>query len=112
MTLLYWHIGKRIKEEVLKFERADYGEQLIISLAKALTEQYGKGFSKTSLFDMANLYEAYSDYKIFLTLSGKLSWSHFRELLPIKEPLKREFYTELSRIEYWSVRTLREKIGK
>lgn len=112
MTLLYWHIGKRIKEEVLKFERADYGEQLIISLAKALSEQYGKGFSKTSLFDMAKLYEAYSDYQIFLTLSGKLSWSHFRELLPIKEPLKREFYTELCRIEHWSVRTLREKIGK
>jgi predicted nuclease of restriction endonuclease-like (RecB) superfamily len=45
------------------------------------------------------------------TLSTQLSWSHFIELLPIKDPLARDFYAEMCRIERWDVRTLRQKIG-
>jgi predicted nuclease of restriction endonuclease-like (RecB) superfamily len=112
MTLLYWHIGKRIQEEILHNERADYGEKIIYSLASQLQEEYGKGFSKTNLFEMVRLFDIFPHFEIFQTLSGKLCWSHFVVLLNIKDPLKRDFYAEMCRIDGWSVRTLREKIGK
>lgn len=112
MTLLYWQIGKRIKEEVVKSERADYGEQIIHNLANQLTTEYGRGFGKRILFRAIQFYENFSEFKKVSTLSTLLTWSHFVELLPIKDPLKRDFYAEMCRIDRWSVRTLREKIGK
>ena len=81
MTLLYWFIGERLQKDILKFERAEYGERVIQKLAEKLTGDYGKGFSSPNLFKMVTLYEAFPDQKIFSTLSIKLSWSHFVELL-------------------------------
>jgi hypothetical protein len=57
------------------------------------------------------LAEAFPDPEIVSALSKQLSWSHFVEILPLKDPLKRDFYAELCRVERWSVRTLRRKIG-
>jgi len=60
---------------------------------------------------MVKFYESFQDEKIVATLSQQLSWSHFRELLPLEKPLQRDFYAEMCRVEGWSVRTLRRKIG-
>lgn len=112
MTLLYWHIGERIQKEILNFARAEYGEKVIETLSQQLTIRYGKGFSTANLFKMIALYEAFPDKNILLTLSTKLTWSHFVTLLYLKDPLKREFYAQMCSMDRWSVRTLREKIHK
>jgi hypothetical protein len=70
---LYWQVGRRIREEILRGDRAEYGKQ------------------------------------IFHTLCGKLSWSHIRQIIYLEDPLAREFYVELARMERWSVRTLLER---
>jgi hypothetical protein len=112
MTILYWNIGRLIHENILKSERGEYGEQIIATLSKQLTFHYGKGFSIPNLFKMIALYQSFPDQKIFSTVSRKLTWSHFVELLTIKDQLKRDFYVHMAQIDNWSVRTLREKVGK
>ena len=111
LTMLYWRIGKRINEEILKGGRAEYGQQILATLSQELVRDYGNGFSYSVLTRMLKLSEVFPDQKIIATLSQTLSWSHFRELLPLERPLQRDFYAEMCRIERWSVRTLRQKIG-
>ena len=110
-TLLYWQVGERIRREVLGEARADYGEQIVSTLSTQLVQAYGQGFSEKSLRRMIQFAEVFADAQIVATLSRELSWSHFIEILPLKQPLEREFYAEMCRIERWSVRTLRERIG-
>jgi predicted nuclease of restriction endonuclease-like (RecB) superfamily len=110
MTMLYWHIGKRIREEVLQSERAEYGEEVVKNLAKALTIEYGKGFSRANLFYMIKFYDFVSNIEIVQTVSGKLSWSHIVEILPIKTKAEQEFYTYMAIESNWSVRQLRYNI--
>ena len=111
LTMLYWHVGTRIRNEVLHDGRAEYGEQIVSTLSTQLVRQYGQGFGLRSLRRMVQFAEAFSDTEIVATLSQQLSWSHFIEILPLKQPLEREFYAQMCRIERWSVRTLRERIG-
>ncbi len=92
MTILYWQIGCRINEEVLKSERAEYGEQIIKSLAVTLSAQYGKGFTWTALMRIIQFSQYFSDPQIVATVSQQLSWSHIVELLPIEDSRAREFY--------------------
>jgi hypothetical protein len=75
MTLLYWHIGRRICEDLLAMGKGDYGEQIIVNISAHLQAEYGRGFSKTNLFEMVRLYEVYQHFDIFQTLSGKLEVS-------------------------------------
>lgn len=82
-VLLYWNIGKTIKEDIIKGERAGYGEKLIEELAKELSDQYGKGYSKRNLFRMIKFYESFMDFEIVTTVSAQLTWSHFVELISI-----------------------------
>jgi hypothetical protein len=112
MVALYWHIGKRIREDILHEQRAEYGEQIVATLSAQLTAEYGKGFNRFSLSRMVKLAEYFPDARIVATLWQQLSWSHFREILPLEDPLKRDFYAEMCRIERWSVRTLRQKIDR
>lgn len=112
LTQLYWSIGKRVKTEILKHERADYGERVVKELADTLRAAFGKGFERTSLVRMIKFFDCFPDQHIGATVSHQLTWSHIIELLPLKDSLKRDFYAEMCRIERWSVRTLREKIGK
>jgi len=109
-TMLYWRMGKRIREEVLNHKRAGYGEEIVATLSRQLVLEYGRGFTEKNLRRMVQFAEAFSDESIVATLWRQLSWSHFRELLPLKQPLQRDFYAEMCRIERWSVRTLRERI--
>ena len=111
MTSLYWRIGKRIQSEILQGQRADYGKEIVATLSRQLVSKFGTGFSEKTLRRMMQFAEVFPDREIVATLSRQLSWSHFSELLPLKEPLQREFYAEMCRVERWSVRTLRDKIG-
>ena len=110
LTLLYWQVGKRIAAEVLKGERAEYGKQVITSLAQQLTLEYGKGWSKRNLAQMVRFSEVFPDFQIVQTLSAQLSWSHFTCLVTIADPLKQEFYLSMALQERWSTRTLAERI--
>ena len=110
LTMLYWNIGSKIKEDILKNKRAEYGEEIISSLSKQLTNIYGKGWSKQQLWNCLYAVEIFSDIKIVSTLSRELSWSHLKELIFIKDELKRDFYLQMCRTERWSVRQLRERI--
>ena len=105
----YWNIGRIICEyEQTLPERADYGKQTLRVLSKELTKELGKGFSRSNLQNMRLLYLA---YPICQTLSGKLSWSHYCELLSISDPDKRRFYEKESINSGWSVRELKRQIA-
>lgn len=110
LTMLYWHVGSRLRTEVLQNERAEYGEQIVSTVSRQLTEEYGKGFDKPNLSRMIKFSELFPDEQIVVTVSQQLSWSHFLAILPVKNDLARDFYTEMCRVERWTVRTLREKI--
>jgi predicted nuclease of restriction endonuclease-like (RecB) superfamily len=110
LVLMYWKIGERIQEEILRNKRADYGEKIVATLSQHLTEEYGKGFTKSSIARMLQFYKSFPEIKIVATLSQQLTWSHFVEVLTLRPDLKRNFYAEMCRIEQWSVRKLREKI--
>jgi predicted nuclease of restriction endonuclease-like (RecB) superfamily len=110
LTLLYWRIGNRILREVLGSERATYGEQIVATLSRQLVSEFGRGFADKNLRRMMQFAEAFPNEEIVATVSRQLSWSHLKELLPLRRPHQREFYAEMCRIEGWSVRTLRERI--
>lgn len=110
MTLLYWNIGKDITENVLKNQKAEYGKSVINKLSQKLTFEYGRGYSERNIFRMIKFYEYFNNFEILSTVSTKLSWSHFVELLQISDNLKREFYATICANENWSVRILRERI--
>lgn len=103
MTMLYWNVGSRIRKELLKEKRAEYGKEILPTLSAKLIVDYGNGFSVPNLSRMLRLAECYPEEKILSTLSKELSWSHIVEILPIKEDLKRDYYAEMCRIERWSV---------
>jgi predicted nuclease of restriction endonuclease-like (RecB) superfamily len=111
LTMLYWQVGQRIRREVLQHQRAEYGAQIVASLSRQLMQEYGPGFAEKSLRRMVQFAEVFPDEEIVVSLIRELSWSHFIEILPLKQPLEREFYAEMCRIERWSVRALRERIG-
>ena len=105
----YWKIGKQIIEYEQKGqEEAIYRKKLIEYLSKDLSLTLGKGFSRTNLYQMRQFYEA---YPIFQT-SGKLTWSHYAELLSISDPLARSFYEKQSIAENWSVRQLKRQVRR
>lgn len=111
LTMLYWHVGQRVHREVLHQGRAAYGEQIVATLSQQLVPLYGRGFTRSALARMVKFAEVFPDGEIVATLSQQLGWSHFVEILPLKQPLEREFYAEMCRVERWSVRALRERIG-
>jgi len=110
-TLLYWHLGRRLLVESLQDERAQYGKRILATVSRQLTIEFGQAFTLRSLYRAIQFCQGFTDQEIVSTLSTQLSWSHFIELLPIKDPLARDFYAEMCRIERWDVRTLRQKIG-
>lgn len=111
LTLLYWRIGKRISVETLGGERAAYGEEIVSTLSRQLSADYGRSFGVKNLRHMMRFAESFPDGEIVSALSRQLSWSHFLEIIYQKDPLKRDFYAEMCRIERWSVRALRERMG-
>ena len=112
LVTLYWHIGKRICQEILGEQRAAYGEEIVNALSSQLTAEYGRGFTRTNLFYMMRFAEVFPDEQIVYALRRQLSWTHFRELIAIDDPLKRDFYAEMCRAERWSTRTLQDQIKR
>ena len=111
LVLLYWEVGHRIHVDLLEAERGGYGEQIVLTVSQQLVPAYGRGFGKTNLHRMVKFASLYPDREKVLTLSAGLSWSHFQLLLPIDDPLARDFYAEMCRVERWSVRTMRTKVA-
>jgi len=109
MVSLYWEIGKCLVTQILDGQKPEYGRKVISELSELLTNNYGKGFSRAAVFRMVQFYQNFSDYEKVATLSQQLTWSHFVELLPIEDELKRDFYAVMCKNENWSVRTLRER---
>ena len=104
----YWNIGRIIVEyEQQNQLRADYGKQTLRELSRELTREFGKGFSRSNLQNMRAFYLAYEKCQ---TVSGKLSWSHYCELLSISDENKRGFYEKESVNSGWSVRELKRQI--
>ena len=111
VTMMYWNIGNRINRDVLNNERAEYGKQIVAQVARQLQEEYGtKGFDEKSIRRMMQFAKLMPDSKIVAQLATKLFWSHFIEVLPLKEPLQREFYLTMAANENWGRDTLRAKI--
>lgn len=108
-VMLNWNIGRKLRTEILKNEKAEYGKSIITSFSKNLTQKYGSGYSRAALFRMIQLYDCFDNQEKVATLSRQLTWSHFLEIIPIEDGLKREFYAIMCMKERWSVRTLRER---
>ncbi len=110
LTMLYWQIGSRIRRDILKEKRAGYGEKIVHTLSAQLAAEFGQGFAEKNLRRMVQFAEVFPDQKIVVSLLRQLGWTHFLRIIPIDDPLKREFYAEMCRIEKWSTRTLAAKI--
>ena len=111
LAMLYWQVGSRVRKVILGEKRAEYGAEIVATLSRELSLEFGCGFDAKNLARMVQFAELFSEPEIVATLSRQLGWSHFKELLPMKDRLKREFYAEICRLENWSVRKLRQKIG-
>jgi predicted nuclease of restriction endonuclease-like (RecB) superfamily len=111
LSMLYWRIGQRIHTQVLSGRRAGYGEEILSTLAAQLVRDYGGSFAEKNLRRMVQFASTFPDEQIVVSLIRQLSWTHFIALIPLKDPLQREYYAQMCSIEHWSVRTLRERIG-
>lgn len=108
LLVTYWHIGQLIVEHEQKSNlRAEYGKQTLREVSRQLTRDYGKGFSVSNLQFMRRFYE---NYPIQQTLSVKLSWSHYCELLSISDDQRRSFYEKECERSGWSLRELKRQI--
>jgi predicted nuclease of restriction endonuclease-like (RecB) superfamily len=110
LTLLHWEIGSRINRDVLAGERAEYGKQVLANLATTLAADFGTGWSVKTLRHCTQLSSVFPDRGIVSALGRQLSWTHLKTLMYVAEPLKREFYLEIAKVERWSVRQLQERI--
>ena len=112
MVEAYWKIGQRIVlEEQNGKERAEYGKEIIKNLSGVLTAEFGKGFSKRSLWEMRQFYILFSDYQKVRTLFAQLSWSHFQRVIKVQDEKARTYYLTEAAQNMWSVRTLDRNIS-
>jgi predicted nuclease of restriction endonuclease-like (RecB) superfamily len=112
MTLVYWQIGKRINEDILQNERAEYGKEIIKEIANKLTTRYGRSFAVVNLRRMMQFASVFYDFEIVVPLARQLSWSHFIILIPIENEDKRLFYAQKTIEETWGKRELRHQIER
>lgn len=111
LTTLFWQVGKRINGHILQNKRADYGKQIVSTLSTQLESAYGKNFELRNLRRMMQFAEQFTDLEIVVPLSQKLSWSHFVELLPVKNTEAKLFYAQVSLQQDLGIRELRNQIA-
>jgi predicted nuclease of restriction endonuclease-like (RecB) superfamily len=111
LTVLFWQVGKRINEEVLQNQRADYGKQIVSTVSTQLETHYGRNFAERNVRRMMQFAEQFQDLEIVSPLATQLSWSHFVELLPLKNTEAKQFYAQLAAKEMLGVRDLRKQIS-
>lgn len=112
LTILFWEVGRRIKEEILQHKRADYGKQIVSVLASKLESTFGKNFTEKNLRRMIQFAEQFADYEIVVPLARQLSWSHILILLPIKNEEAKRYYAQKAAQELWGKRELRQQINR
>lgn len=111
IVMLYWQIGERINREILGNKRAEYGKQIVSTVSTQLLHEFGgQEFSTRNLHRMMQFASLFPNPKTLAPFVAHLSWSHFTEILPLKEDIQREFYLTMAAEERWGVRTLRAKI--
>jgi predicted nuclease of restriction endonuclease-like (RecB) superfamily len=109
MLTTYWQVGRVIVEREQNGElKARYGKRLLLELSKQLALELGRGFSKSNLYNMREFYLSYPKFQM---LSGKLSWSHYIELIGVSDESARSFYENECTNSKWSVAELRRQIG-
>lgn len=111
LTMMFWQVGKRINDHVLKNKRAEYGKEIVPTMSTKLREKYGKNFEEKNLRRMMQFAEQFSDERIVVTLSRQLSWSHILDLLPLKSIEAKLYYAKQTAEQLWSVRELRKQIA-
>lgn len=99
LVLHYWHVGQRIREDILRAKRAEYAKELVVTLSQQLTAEFGSGYSRSNLARMIQFAEAFPEAKIVVALTRQLGWSHFVTRLPIGNPLRRDFYAGMCGVE-------------
>lgn len=109
LVMLYWKVSQRIRKEILKEKRAEYSEQIVHAVSAKLMEEFGSGFSLKNLRHMIKFAETFPDENIVYAMSRQLGWAHFRSTIYLDDPLQRDFYAEMCRIENWNTRTLQKK---
>ncbi|MDL2227914.1 DUF1016 N-terminal domain-containing protein [Bacteroidales bacterium OttesenSCG-928-K03] len=92
LSILFWHIGNRILSETLQNQRAEYGKQIVVTLSRQLTEKFGRTYEVKNLRRMIQFAEEFPNIENVVTLSRRLSWSHFLTLIPLKNSDARNFY--------------------
>lgn len=111
ICMMHWQIGKRIKDDVLYNQRAEYGKQIVKNLAEQLTQRFGKGWSDRKLLHCIRAAYTFTKDEIVYAVRTQLTWTHLRSLMFIDDQLKRKFYMEMTRLERWDTRTLDQKIN-
>ena len=105
----YWQVGKSIVENEQNGElKAQYGKRVLAEFSKRMTLELGRGYSKSNLYNMRDLYIAYPKFQM---LSGKLTWSHYIEITGVSDPDARSFYEQECANARWSVEELKRQIG-
>ncbi len=112
LALTYWHVGKRINEEILQGERAEYGKQVVVSLAKELAVLYGKSFEARNLRRMMQFAEVFPEFEIVSPLVSQLNWTHFTILMTLNSNDARMFYAKHAIESKWSKRELQRQIER
>ena len=112
LTLLFWQVGKRINDEILNNDRAEYGKQIVETLALQLEKNYGRSFSLRNLRRMMQFANIFNNYQIVTPLATQLSWSHFIELFPLKSHEARIYYAKKTIEESWGKRELKAQIER
>lgn len=87
LVLLYWSIGHRIRTDVLKEKRAEYGEKILHAVSAKLTAEFGRGYGQRNLARMVQFAEVFPDPKILTSLMTKLGWTHFLHIIRLDDPL-------------------------
>jgi predicted nuclease of restriction endonuclease-like (RecB) superfamily len=109
---LFWRIGKRINDDVLQNERAEYGKRIVVSLSRQLVEHYGRSFEERNLRRMLQFADQFPDWEIVVSLSRQLSWGHVLALLPLKTPEAKMYYAQETVRGMLGVRGLRKMISR
>jgi predicted nuclease of restriction endonuclease-like (RecB) superfamily len=111
LTILFWQVGKRINDDILQNQRAEYGKQIVSTVSTQLEDLYGRNFTERNVRRMMQFAEIFSDMQIVVPLARQLSWSHFLILIPLKTNEQRMFYAELSIEGTLGKRELRKQIA-
>jgi predicted nuclease of restriction endonuclease-like (RecB) superfamily len=111
LLMLYWSVGKRVRDHILGGERAAYGAEILNRVAEQLALRYGRGFGWRNLSRMVKFAELYPDPEILSPLATKLTWTNVAEILALDDTARRDFYLVLSARERWPKRTLRAQIA-